>query len=286
MQKKSFDLIYENDGNAGGEIVAYASTFDRVPDSYGDIVARGAFAKTLDAWQQAGNPIPLLFGHRTDDPRMNLGAVIEASEDERGLRIRAQFDETNEIAQYTRKLVKEGRLTKLSFAYDTIDADMVDLDDGSKARELRELKLYEVSLVPIPANEMTEVISAKAAGDDADEYVLRELVADDDEPNESKGDDDSIKVAGDEDSVSDDIATLATLSERLDAIADMMSDIIERLTALAEPKAAADTDIEAADDETAAKSDGNAEVQQEDNAEAAVKATETLERMARYISID
>lgn len=277
MQKKSFDLIYENDGNAGGEIVAYASTFDRVPDSYGDIVARGAFAKTLDAWQQAGNPIPLLFGHRTDDPRMNLGAVVEASEDERGLRIRAQFDETNEIAQYTRKLVKEGRLTKLSFAYDTIDADMVDLDDGSKARELRELKLYEVSLVPIPANEMTEVISAKAAGDDADEDVLRELVADDDDANEGNGDDDS---------VNDDIATLATLSERLDAIADMMSDIIERLTALAEPKAATDTDIQSADDETEADDDGNAEDPDEGNAEAAAKATETLERMARYISIN
>lgn len=286
MQKKSFDLIYENDGNEGGEIVAYASTFDRVPDSYGDIVARGAFAKTLETWQQAGNPIPLLFGHRTDDPRMNIGAVVEASEDERGLRIRAQFDETNEIAQYTRKLVKEGRLTKLSFAYDTIDADMVDLDDGSKARELRELKLYEVSLVPIPANEMTEVISAKAAGDDADEDVLRELVADDDDADESKGDDSPVKAAGDDDSVNDDIATLATLSERLDAIADMMSDIIERLAAMAEPKAAADTDIKSADDENEAEDDGNAEVQQEDNAEAAAKATETLERMARYISID
>lgn len=284
MQKKSFDLIYENDGNAGGEIVAYASTFDRVPDSYGDIVARGAFAKTLDAWNESGNPIPLLFGHRTDDPRMNLGAVVEASEDERGLRIRAKFDETNEIAQYTRKLVKEGRLTKLSFAYDTIDADFIDLEDGSKARELRELKLYEVSLVPIPANELTEVISAKAAGENADEEVLRELVADDEQDDETKSDDAEEKA--DSASAEEDLATLATLSERLDAIADMISDIIERLAALAEPKAAADTDIEAADEETEAKDDGNAEDPDEDNAEAKAKATETLERMARYISIN
>ena len=163
MQKKSFDLIYEatEDVSDGGEVLAYASTFDRVPDSYGDVVARGAFAKTLADWQASGNPIPLLFGHRTDDPRMNLGAVIEAKEDERGLKIRARFDEENEIAQYTRKLVKEGRLTKLSFAYDTLDSAPVVLADGTRANELRELKLYEVSLVPIPANELTEVIEAK-----------------------------------------------------------------------------------------------------------------------------
>lgn len=163
MQKKSFDLIYEatEDVADGGEVIAYASTFDRIPDSYGDVVARGAFAKTLADWQASGNPIPLLFGHRTDDPRMNIGAVVEATEDERGLRVRARFDEDNDIAQYTRKLVKEGRLTKLSFAYDTLDAAPVVLADGTRANELRELKLYEVSLVPIPANQLTEVIEAK-----------------------------------------------------------------------------------------------------------------------------
>lgn len=171
MQKKSFDLIYEatEDVADGGEVIAYASTFDRVPDSYGDVVARGAFAKTLADWQASGNPIPLLFGHRTDDPRMNLGAVIEAEEDERGLKIRARFDEENEIAQYTRKLVKEGRLTKLSFAYDTLDSAPVVLADGTRANELRELKLYEVSLVPIPANQLTEVIEAKDGEHDAPE---------------------------------------------------------------------------------------------------------------------
>ncbi len=164
MEKKAFDLIVgEQDDLGEGEILAYASTFDRVPDSYGDIVAPGAFAKTLDDWQASGNPIPLLFGHRTDDPRMNIGRIVEATEDERGLRVRAKFDESNEVAAYTRKLVMEGRLSKLSFAYDTIDAAPVVLDDGTRARELRELKLFEVSLVPIPANPLTEVIDAKDA---------------------------------------------------------------------------------------------------------------------------
>lgn len=164
MQTKAFDLIVDEQDDLGeGEILAYASTFDRIPDSYGDVVAPGAFAKTLADWAASGNPIPLLFGHRTDDPRMNIGKIVEATEDERGLRVRAKFDESNEVAAYTRKLVMEGRLSKLSFAYDTIDSAPVVLEDGTRARELRELKLFEVSLVPIPANPLTEVIDAKDA---------------------------------------------------------------------------------------------------------------------------
>ena len=269
MQKKSFDLIYENetDGTAGGEIIAYASTFDRVPDSYGDVVARGAFTRTLQDWKASGNPIPLLFGHRTDDPRMNIGAVLEAEEDDRGLRIRAQFDDANEIAQYSRKLVKEGRLTKLSFAYDTIASESVMLDDGTKARELQELKLYEVSLVPIPANEMTEVISAKAAGDDADESVLMEL-------SEKE------KVA--DDSTDNDIMTLATIAERLDTIADMIDDITKRMAAMSDPKQ--HDDISAKQGNMADDTDDNGEAKC--NPEVAEKSEAVLTRMAGYISID
>ena len=33
----------------GGSVRGYASTWDREPDSYGDVVAKGAFADTLRA---------------------------------------------------------------------------------------------------------------------------------------------------------------------------------------------------------------------------------------------
>jgi len=285
MQKKSFDLVYESEQGDGGEIVAYASTFDRIPDAYGDVVAPGAFAKSLADWQASGNPIPLLFGHRTDDPRMNLGAVIEASEDERGLRIRARFDEDNEIAQYTRKLVKEGRLTKLSFAYDTLDSEFITLDDGTRANELKELKIYEISLVPIPANQLTEVISAKAANDD--DKALAELIVESSE-TEEKGTSLSEKAA---DPLGDALATIAALADRLDSISDMIVDMAERIAALTDTPSE-DTqknqpDIEAKSAETeAADTDDNAEAPHEGNAEVdEKKAAEILAKMARYIRI-
>ena len=291
MQKKSFDLIYEatEDVADGGEVLAYASTFDRVPDSYGDVVARGAFAKTLADWQASGNPIPLLFGHRTDDPRMNLGAVIEAEEDERGLKIRARFDEENEIAQYTRKLVKEGRLTKLSFAYDTLDAAPVVLADGTRANELRELKLYEVSLVPIPANELTEVIEAKD-GEHAD--IVEALAEDVSTPDaedvaEPVAKSDEVETKAPADEASDALRTIAELADRLDSIAEMIDDMVKRIAVMMpadeSPKQATGIDVKQADEADADSLD-NEEAPHEGNSEVREKADATLARMAKYIS--
>lgn len=159
MKMKTYDADVSEDG---GTIVGYASTFDRDPDSYGDVVAKGAFADTLKAWEESGHPIPLLFGHRTDDPFMNIGAVTKAEEDERGLRFEAQFDPDSETAQYCRKLALEGRCVKFSFAFDVLDAGTVELENGRKANELRKLDLFEISLVPIPANQHAGIEDVKA----------------------------------------------------------------------------------------------------------------------------
>lgn len=149
----------------GGIVKGYASTFGREPDSYGDVIAAGAFASSLDRWRKLnedGRYIPLLWGHDTDDPMSNIGRVTEAYEDERGLFIEAEFDKDNERAQYVRKLVQEGRVYQFSFAYEIKDQGPVVLEDGTKANELRELELFEVSLVQIPANQHATVEEIKA----------------------------------------------------------------------------------------------------------------------------
>lgn len=148
----------------GGRVTGYAATFDRERDAYGDVIKKGAFAKTLEKWDELRNQdkyIPLLYGHSTDDPFYNIGRVIEAEEDDKGLLITAEFDADNEKAQYVRKLVQEGRLYQFSFAYEILDAAEVELEDGAPAYELRELDLFEVSLVQIPANQNAVVIDVK-----------------------------------------------------------------------------------------------------------------------------
>lgn len=163
----------------GGSITAYASTFDREPDSYGDVIAKGAFAGTLARHEESGEPILFLWGHDVSDPYSNLGTVESAEEDERGLKVTCKFDADSQRAQYVRKMVNEGRVTKLSFAYDVIDQKEVELEGGVKANELRELELYEVSLVAIPANRHAEVIESKAGrrNSSKDEKALRDVRA-------------------------------------------------------------------------------------------------------------
>lgn len=162
-----------------GTVEGYAATFDREPDSYGDVIAKGAFARTLTEWSQKEQPIPLLYGHNTTDPEMNIGRVTDAYEDERGLHVRAEFDADNPKAQYVRKLAKEGRLYQFSFAYSVRDAMETELEDGAKAYELRDLDLYEVSLVQIPANQHAVVTGIKSGrrNSKADADELRQIRA-------------------------------------------------------------------------------------------------------------
>lgn len=158
MKVKSFSVKYRDEGN--GSIEGYASTWIREPDSYGDVVKSGAFTKTLAERWNGGKGIPLLWAHQMDQLKSFIGKA-DANEDEKGLHFVAQFDDTEE-AQRVRELYKDGRLKSFSFAYDTLDWAPIELEDGRKANELRELDLFEISCVTVPANSDATVIDIKS----------------------------------------------------------------------------------------------------------------------------
>ncbi|TXH18712.1 MAG: HK97 family phage prohead protease [Mycobacterium sp.] len=154
-----------DDGLEEGEFIVYPSTFTKTPDSYGDIVAPGAFLKTIATWKNSGNTLPGLFGHRMDDPDYFVAGAIDMGEDEHGWWVKGKFDLESPKGKQVYRLVKGRRLNQLSFAYDVIDAAGVELENGVKAYELRELKVYEFSFVPIGANQDTSVVAVKAICD-------------------------------------------------------------------------------------------------------------------------
>lgn len=160
MEFKTITL--KEDATQVGEFVGYASTWTRQPDSYGDVVAKGAFADTLAAWEERGAPIPALWGHRMDEPSMFIGTVAEAEEDDHGLRVRVSLDLDNPTAAQVHRLLKARSVAQMSFAFDIREDATVEVDDGVKARELRKLDLYEVSVVPVGANQDTSIESVKA----------------------------------------------------------------------------------------------------------------------------
>jgi hypothetical protein len=147
------------DGLDEGQFVAYASVFGNV-DSYGDIVTKGAFAKDLQRWEKSGNPIPLLFGHNMSDPDSNIGSVIKAEEDNVGLKVTAQLDLENPKAKQVYRMLKGRRINQMSFAYDVVDGSTEKID-GQDVYEIRDMKLYEVSVVTVGANQETEVLAVK-----------------------------------------------------------------------------------------------------------------------------
>ena len=149
------------DGLEDGQFEAYASVFGNV-DSYGDVVQPGAFENTLKEWAASGNNLPVLFGHNMSDPEYNIGHVVSAVEDEKGLRVLAQLDLETPKGAATYRLLKGRRISQMSFAYDVLDGSFGQ-KDGMDVYNLNELKLYEVSVVPIGANQETEVLAVKAA---------------------------------------------------------------------------------------------------------------------------
>lgn len=168
----------EQDGLAPGEFKALVSVFGNI-DSYGDVVLPGAFTDTLAEWEAKGDPIPVYWSHRMDDPDFNIGHVISAEETDEGLLVHGALDiedtaPTSKAPQVNR-LLKGRRVTQFSFAYDIVEGGPAvrEADDGEEHYyELRKLRLFEVGPTPLGANDQTELLAAKAADTAHDAAVM------------------------------------------------------------------------------------------------------------------
>ena len=167
---KSFELKEGENGIVEG----YASTWTKTPDSYGDIVIKGAFTETLKKRKATGHPFPLCFNHDFDQI---IGAVFEAEEDDYGLKIKASFLNTP-AAQEKRELVKEGIVWQFSFAYSVLGSEAPTEEEKRQGifQKLTKLDLYEVSLVPVPANQTAVVTDIKNDNNTVSIYIGDEKI--------------------------------------------------------------------------------------------------------------
>lgn len=173
MKTKSAPVKFKTgDGLKEGEFLVYPSTFTRTPDSYGDVIAKGAFSKGIAERKAAGAQLPGLFMHKLDDLASYVAHAIEEGEDEHGWWVRGAFDLDDPNGAKLYRLVKGGRIRELSFAYDALDAAPVTLDGGVKATELRDLDVHEFSFVLVGANRDTSVTAVKAARADRSRAAL------------------------------------------------------------------------------------------------------------------
>lgn len=151
--------------DGSGIFEGYASVFGNV-DSYGDKVMPGAFSESLaKSFPNDGAGIPCYWSHRMDDPEFILGKTLSAVEDEHGLKVRVSLDLDNPKAAAAYRALKAGAVNQMSFAYEVVDSHFVP-EKGAKfggVNELRELNIFEVSVVQIGANTATSIDMVKSA---------------------------------------------------------------------------------------------------------------------------
>lgn len=151
---------FEMKADEAGKIAGFFSTYEKTPDSYGDIIEPGAFTKTIEARKATGHPFPLCWNH---DFSAVIGAV-EVEEKERGPFCSGDFIETQQ-AQDVRKMVQSGAVYQFSFAYDVLKRRDPTAEETKQGvtNVLQELEVYEISVVTVPANTNAQVTEIKAA---------------------------------------------------------------------------------------------------------------------------
>lgn len=142
-------------------ISGYASTYDL--DQGGDIIVKGAFAKTLET---SANKVKVLWQHNSDQP---IGKPKSMREDDKGLYVESYIAKTAR-GDEALELVKEGIIDSMSIGYMVNDSEYK--DDG--VRVIKELTLMEYSLVTWPMNEAAIITGVKSLRPKEIERVLRE----------------------------------------------------------------------------------------------------------------
>ena len=145
--------------DTGMYIDGYFSVFNSNYEIYPgctESVAPGAFSNTL------GGDIKALCDH---DTRLVLGrnkaGTLELREDSHGLwgRITINPNDSDAVNLYER--VKRGDVDQCSFGFDIREEEADFRDDGSVHFTIRDVELYEVSVVTFPAYSETSVSARK-----------------------------------------------------------------------------------------------------------------------------
>ena len=157
-----------DDVDSQGIIRGYASTFGNI-DLVDDIIDKGAFKKTIK--EQRGK-FPILDSH---NPSKQIGWNLRAEENDVGLFVEGKLEIQNvqaakEKYALAKQAVNLGAPMGLSIGFSIIKAEPD--DERPAVRRIKELKLYEYSIVTFPANPMAQITDAKSIDDKTEKAKL------------------------------------------------------------------------------------------------------------------
>jgi HK97 family phage prohead protease len=159
MNKEFFDIQLEikaEDIMEDGTFTGYGSTFGGSPDSYNDIIERGAFLKSLAKGGRNGFGIAMLWQH---DSSKIPGKWLSIEENNKGLKVKGQLALETQLGHDTYELLKFKAPLGLSIGFTVIDSE---LDKKKRIRYIKEANLWEISIVTFPANIQAKINNVKS----------------------------------------------------------------------------------------------------------------------------
>ena len=153
IKRHSFPIEIKELSEAG-EFSAYGAVFGN-EDSYGDVIQRGAFKKSLKAWRAQNKWPRMLWQHDATKP---IGVYTSMGEDDHGLLIQGKFALDTQQGAEAYNLLKIGALDGFSIGFTIPKNGSIFQGDQ---RILKEIDLWEVSIVTFPANEMATLAEIK-----------------------------------------------------------------------------------------------------------------------------
>ena len=177
MPIKYINVPFEKaDIQDSGIFTGYGSTFGGKPDSYGDIIAPGAFTGSIAKNGRGGMGIAMLYQHDHTQP---IGTWTSIAQDKKGLAVEGQLVMEVQQARETHALLKAGALKGLSIGFDLprdengkVDADAIEINEKKKTQLLKIIDLWEISPVTFAANTRARVTGVKNL---EDAKTVREL---------------------------------------------------------------------------------------------------------------
>jgi len=193
---------------APSRLEGYAAVFDSESVSFGDfyeVIAPGAFARSLAEASTGGRRIHALWSHREDQPLGSTGTgKLQLREDAKGLWFSLDVSRFNP-AQLD--ACRDGDV-RMSFGFQIRDKRWYDRADGTTVREILDCDLIEVSPVVNPAYPDTS--AALRSMQEWRSATLAEQSAQGDEPGA-----DVITIEAPDDETQ---ASLSLQSKKLDAL--------------------------------------------------------------------
>lgn len=167
-------------GSTPGAFEGYGAVFGNV-DSYGDVIAKGAFKSTLGDWKKKKSMPKMLLQHGgwgiSDRDGLPVGKWEEMQEDDHGLLVKGRLINLDtEAGKSLYGAMREGVLDSMSIGYRAKEFSMGTKPDEPR-RTLKKVDLVEVSIVTFPANDQATVTSIKSLSEATIREFERSLIS-------------------------------------------------------------------------------------------------------------